>query len=286
MNFATVLARATEHAVQTSRSPGPYRNHCRHFTRIWGELRVPAITPALIEDYQVERLKKVKPATILHEYAFLSKTFSWAIKRGFAESNPVKEVKAPKVHHDRCRALSTEEEKRLEAVVEPLVWSVFEFAFLTCMRRIEQLNLRQDDIGGGFARIRRGKNGRPRRVPLSARAQLIADIWIEIQPGRWLFHSEDNDRERLWRWYGYKVLTRAVKQAGIEDFTWRDFRHTGASRMAEANVSLYKIGEILGHTNPKQTLRYAHLSDAGLQEAVSYISDGGRCLAGLPSATL
>lgn len=36
-------------------------------------------------------------------------------------------------------------------------------------------------------------------------------------------------------------------------------RHTFASQLAKAGVSLYKIQQWLGHSDPKTTMIYAHL---------------------------
>lgn len=73
------------------------------------------------------------------------------------------------------------------------------------------------------------------------------------------------------RRFYYSVFRPAVERAHIEDFTWRDLRHTAASRMVMAGVPLYRVQKILGHTNPLQTMRYAHLSDEELHDSVGKI---------------
>lgn len=273
--FSHLLEAATAQLEKHSRNDCVYTTHYRRFNRLWGKRRIERVTTGLIDDYVAERIKQVSKSTVLHELAFLSGVFSYAKRRRLVVVNPVSEVKKPSVHHNRCRWLSKEEAPRLKAALDPLHWSVVRFAILTGMRRREQFALQQRDIRHGFAHIRIGKNGRPRRVPLSRAANEIARLWTLRNPGGiWLFHPDENDRERLWRKYGYKILKPALRRAGIEDFTWRDLRHTFASWLAEENVSLHQIGLILGHTNPAQTLRYAHVSDESLHAVVEKIGAG------------
>ena len=70
----------------------------------------------------------------------------------------------------------------------------------------------------------------------------------------------------------YKAVVRsfntAVRRAGIEDFTFHDLRHTFASKLIMKGYSLKIVQELLGHTDIKMTMRYAHLADKSLVDAV------------------
>jgi integrase len=69
----------------------------------------------------------------------------------------------------------------------------------------------------------------------------------------------------------------ARKKAGIEDFRFHDLRHTAATRMVEAGVSLFTVGQILGHTDPKTTMRYAH-PDKSLKEGIEALGRYNRII--------
>ena len=64
------------------------------------------------------------------------------------------------------------------------------------------------------------------------------------------------------------AFERAVRKAGIADFTFHDFRHTLASRLVMAGVDLPTVKELLGHRDISMTMRYTHLSSDRKQTAV------------------
>jgi Phage integrase family len=68
----------------------------------------------------------------------------------------------------------------------------------------------------------------------------------------------------------------ALKQAGIDGFTWHSLRHTFASRLVMAGVPLRTVQELLGHQSASMTLRYAHLSPEHQLDAVRKLDSGGR----------
>jgi integrase len=73
------------------------------------------------------------------------------------------------------------------------------------------------------------------------------------------------------------------KTADIADVRLHDVRHTYASVLASAGQSLPIIGQLLGHTTPATTARYAHLFDDPLRVATEHAS---AILTGAKSATV
>ena len=62
----------------------------------------------------------------------------------------------------------------------------------------------------------------------------------------------------------------ARKKAGLSDVRVHDLRHSAASFMVNANVPLFQVAEVLGHSGggTAMTQRYAHLQNSTLLRAV------------------
>ena len=70
---------------------------------------------------------------------------------------------------------------------------------------------------------------------------------------------------RLALWY------RTRREAGIQDVRLRDLRHTHASHAVMNGVPVPVVSRLLGHTNVRMTLRYAHLGDREIVAAAERV---------------
>lgn len=69
-----------------------------------------------------------------------------------------------------------------------------------------------------------------------------------------------------------KVWERLRAKAGLPHLRLHDLRHQYASMLINSGRSLYDVQQILGHSSPVVTQRYAHHSTHALQEAASAAS--------------
>ncbi|MGB3480537.1 MAG: tyrosine-type recombinase/integrase [bacterium] len=66
----------------------------------------------------------------------------------------------------------------------------------------------------------------------------------------------------------------ALKRARIENFRFHDLHHTLASKLVMAGVDIRAVQELMGHKSIKMTMKYSHLSDVHLREAVKRLEVG------------
>ena len=167
----------------------------------------------------------------------------------------------------RLRYLSGEAEaERLlqacDASLRPIVLT----ALHTGMRKGELLGLTWDlvDMTHGFIRLKQTKNGKARARPFNETLWNLFSWLRTRQDVSWVFHDAAGNRRNDIR----HPFDAACEGAGLTDFHFHDLRHTFASWLMMGGVPLATVSNLLGHTSPTMTLRYAHLSPKHLTSAV------------------
>lgn len=70
-----------------------------------------------------------------------------------------------------------------------------------------------------------------------------------------------------------RVFKTALSIAKIDrPYTIHTIRHTGASWMVQAGISIFEVSKMLGHSNIQTTMKYAHLAPKQLETAMNAIS--------------
>lgn len=267
--FKLVIERALREAIQEVKRPKAYRSHARKFLAAFGELAVEEVTPRVIEDWKHERLRQVKPATVTHELSFLSRCFRVALRDELIDRNPLWLVRKPGKSPIFRKTLSDEEELLLLAEATEQEAQVIRFALITGLRRIELFGARGEDWQGDWLWVQEGKTG-TRWIPLSPEAQEILGKVVS-SPREYLFYPWHPATDRYYT--GQHFMTEALapmrKRAGVAHASFRVFRRTFATRLANAGVELLHITRILGHSDPNMTMRYAHVKNDNLLTSVS-----------------
>jgi integrase len=89
----------------------------------------------------------------------------------------------------------------------------------------------------------------------------------EAQPDPRVFVGERGALQGSRHWFD-----KAVKEAGVRDFTWHCLRHTFASRLVMQGVGLPEVMDLMGHKSIQVTMRYAHLAPAHQLAAVEKLA--------------
>lgn len=180
----------------------------------------------------------------------------------------------------RERFLSGKELARLLTVLDNYrdvqVARIVKLLLLTGCRKREVLDARWQEID--FARrmfvipASRSKSKKPHCVPLSdAALTLLHEIRAEQAPDcPWVFVNPATGKPPVSIFYAWDSIRKA---AGLPEVRLHDLRHSFASFLINAGRSLYEVQKLLGHHDPKVTMRYAHLAHEAMIEAVNVVGN-------------
>ncbi|WP_175651433.1 tyrosine-type recombinase/integrase [Pseudomonas sp. Marseille-P9899] len=237
-----------------------------------------------------------KPSTANRKMGSIGGVFSRAVDWEYLPSSPLDKIKPLKVDtKGQVRYLLKDEAKNLRNALEVrehraclerdsanqwraernrvLFPDLKEMAFIdhlkpmvlvslnTGMRRGELFSLtwpmvnfqtKTITVGGDTA-----KTSETRHIPMNAETFNTLKAWKDqggessfVFPG--LEGGRMEDVKSAW--------LKLLKEACITGFRWHDMRHDFASRLVMAGVPLNTVRDLLGHTDIKMTLRYAHLA--------------------------
>ncbi len=211
---------------------------------------------------------RIKPHTVLREIIMLSAIFREARKRGLVDRNPVSLVTKPRADNTIVRFLAPEEEEGLRVFLSPFLQDAVTVAIHSGLREGEQAKLTWADVRFGERAIvvRDTKTRKDRVIPMSNTLFETLQNLPRHLSSPYVFASPQTG-DRLDR-FNNSAWKRAIRSSGLHGFRWHDLRHTCASRMVQRGVPLIAVKEIMGHTDIKTTLRYAHLAPANLRAAV------------------
>ena len=244
----------------------------RHILPTIGARRVNSISYSDVATLH-RRVTKTAPVTANRCVALLSKMFALAIRWGYCEANPARGIQR-NAEERREVYLDSAALGRLSAALAEFPRSqsadVIRLLLLTGARRGEVLGATWGmfDLEQGIWRKPSSstKQKRPHTIPLSKPAlTLLQDLHEERGDGPFIFPGTNRGAQSDLKHFWKSVSTRA----GLEGVRIHDLRHSFASILANSGLSLPVIGQMLGHSNPSTTARYAHISDQTLRAAAA-----------------
>lgn len=251
-----------------------------------------------------------KAATCNRRLTALKAALNWGVKRDILQANPLERLEKLKEHDSeiKVRFLSPEERIRLFKALDdrekrirvdrgshnkwlkernkPPFPDIGYFAdhlkpmviiaLNTGMRQGNlfsllwgDINLDQETI---LLRASETKSGKGSYLPMNDAVRNTLENWLKqsskIAPNNLVFPSPKTGE-------GFTNVKKAwagvLKDAEIENFRWHDMRHDFASQLVMKGVDLNTVRELLGHSDLKMTLRYAHLAPTIKRSAVDLL---------------
>lgn len=291
MTFREAVPRYLDHARSRKRPSTivsdvhRFRVLCRG---VWSSKILDAICPADLDRWSAGRLNAgTAGSTINRDLSLASALFRWAMRLGYADSNPVTGVeKFSESGRERRTFLTAHEVRALVECAEPALRPILVTAVLAGMRRGEILLLRWRCIDFDARQIvveaETAKAGRTRRIPMARHLEGVLKDLHGSQGARLdgsgpVYVLPDGSPvtvsvlRKMFRRARDRCEEIAIEKR--EQVTFHTLRHTCASLLQKAGVSLFEIGRILGHASIQTTLRYAHLFADKTRGAVDRLED-------------
>ena len=236
----------------------------------FGNVNMKDLTSVKLQEFYNELLtggvdgkKGLKSSTCNRYFAVLGAVIELGIKHNLWNGkNPC--VAVSKKPEDNAREVcwSNDDLEKLFQHCKQEVQQIVRFALHSGMRRKEIFDLDwvNVDMDLGIIYILKSKTRKKRVVPMSDHLKALLQEIGPKQSGK-VFTITVSAFDSAFK--------RAKTRAGIKGLTLHTCRHNFASAFRMHNGSISNLQGILGHTTPRMTNRYAHLSPEYLKEVIA-----------------
>ncbi|MBU1198249.1 MAG: tyrosine-type recombinase/integrase [Nanoarchaeota archaeon] len=215
--------------------------------------------------------KKLSSSSVALERSSLLFFYNQVLDKGFSR------IKTPKIQRNAPEVLSKSEVKSLlEACKTQKSRVLIELLYSSGMRVSECLNLRIEDLDFDekICAVKQGK-GQKDRITLLSEALIISiKAYLDKQgfSSGLLFRNKKD--QALSARNAQKIVSKTAKRAGIRKIvTPHKLRHSFATHLLDAGVSIRVIQELLGHSNLQTTQIYTRVSREHIRNVKSPLDD-------------
>ncbi|MCY1279473.1 Tyrosine recombinase XerD [compost metagenome] len=214
--------------------------------------------------YRKQRLEDVSRHTVNHEQRYLAAVFSELQRLGaWKADNPLALVRQLKTDETELSFLELPQIRQLlvecQASRNPHTYPVALLCLATGARWGEAESLTRNAVRAAKVHFHRTKTGRSRAVPIPLDVENIV-LQTGFSGGGRLFRSCRSAFRGAYERCGFHTPGQMTHV----------LRHTFASHFVMAGGDILTLQRILGHTDIKMTMRYAHLSPDHLVGALKF----------------
>ena len=235
----------------------------------FGGIYLDEINRDLIEKIKLIKIKEASPSTVNRYLALIRAILNRAVNE-WEWLDRAPKISLYKEPDGRDRWITPRQAKRLLIELPSHLRQMARYTLATGLRQanVSELKWEQIDLEKRTAsfKAKEMKNGCALTIPLNSDAMKV----LQEQKGKhpvyvFPYNNSPVMRTTTKAWYA------ALQRAGIENFTWHDFRHTWASWHIQSGTSLKELQELGGWRTFNMVLRYAHLSSNQLNNAADRI---------------
>ena len=212
--------------------------------------------------------------SVAHNITVLNSFYSFLIDENIIKTNPLENIKSPKLPNKLPNYLTEEEinkllNVRLEKPYDYRNKAMLETLYATGLRITELINLKFNDIDLENCYLRViGKGSKERIVPLSDIAIKYLNIYInnyrsiilDNKNSDYLFIS--NAKNKITRQGFFKIIKQQARICGLtKEISPHILRHSFATHLLHHGADLRVIQELLGHSDISTTQIYTHLAN-------------------------
>ena len=232
----------------------------------------------LLRAYLASLYDRNDAVTLARRLSSLRGFLQFLVRRNVLGQNPATLLDGPRRPHRLPRFLSVDDAARLcDAPRAPGVRALrdhglVELLYGTGLRVSEAVALDVGDVDADEVRVRHGKRGKQRIVPLGKKARAALDAYLsrrgELVRAAGLAALFLSARgRRLGDSEARRIVRRAVLAGGTPDATPHALRHSYATHLLDSGADLRSIQELLGHASISTTQVYTRVESARLRSA-------------------
>jgi integrase len=240
------------------------------------KIELPKITCLDVENFIMLKRKTVKERIVNGYLATLQGAFQRAVEYGMLKNNVFKVIKKLKPPQNFPLFLSKKEfEKLLLNEEDDKLKLLYRFGVYTGMRLGEIISLKWSaaNFDKGVITVFNHedfttKSKRSRNIPIYK--GLIEDLQkMKGKPDEYIFRRNGYQYTREFISRNFKA---AVIRASLNGkYHFHTLRHTFASWLVQAGVSIYEVSKLLGYSDIKTTEIYAHLQENNFSDSVNLL---------------
>lgn len=233
--------------------------------------------------YYCQTARRNSPITRARKVASIKAFFSFLKMDGHIRQNIATEIETPKLSKTLPVYLNVDEAKRILKCNHDFKFPYRNRCILTFLLHLglrvsELISLNIDSIDGDIVRIK-GKGNKEREIVLNQECLTALNLYIKhernflaekAEPGvkKALFLSREKKRLSV------RMVQRIVKKATasseiqFKTITPHKLRHTFATQLHNAGISIRTLQHILGHASIATTQIYTHVSNKEIRDAM------------------